>query len=120
MNTKKILEQVKGISFKTISPFLVADLSRKTKSLFEKIPTSKHEMEDVPSRKKTSAHKHQFPSFYKSANLDVMCDGERFPLPTRALVLVLPDVDHSWWASKGENGSVGSVDLRHRKQILAV
>ena len=115
METLKMLKQVQGISFKTIGPFLVAELDEKK---FKKIRASKHGMEHVLFGQKTESHMHDFPSFYKSSNLDVECKGKKYSLPEQALTLVLPKIDHSW-VPKTESGVVGSIDYRHAKQVTS-
>jgi len=109
------MKQVQGSIFKTIGPFLVAELGEK---LFEKMIVSKHGMERVLFGQKTEPHTHDFPSFYKSSNLDVVCEGKKYSLPKQALTLVLPGIDHSWIPQE-EQGAVGSIDSRHAKQVLA-
>lgn len=118
-NTLQIMESVQGMSFQAIGPFLVADLSDHAESIFKSLPVGEHGMEGVAFGHKTESHRHQFPSFYKSSGLNVICEGERYFLPTRALTLVLPGVDHSWVPQK-DLGFVGSVDRRHEKQVLAL
>lgn len=117
-STLQIMERLQGMSFKAIGPFLVADLSDRAWSVSENLPVGEHGMEDVAFGQKTESHRHQFPSFYRSSDLDVECKGKRYVLPTRALTLVLPGLDHSW-VPKQEHGAVGSVDWRHDKQVLA-
>lgn len=117
-NTLQIMERVQGMSFKAIGPFLVVDLSDQAESVFKNLPVGEHGMEDVAFGQKTESHYHQFPSFYKSSDLNVECEGKQYVLPARALTLVLTGLDHSW-VPQQSHGSVGSVDWRHEKQVLA-
>jgi hypothetical protein len=115
--TSEIMNHIQNLDFKAVGPFLVADLSKEHETLFEKLPVGKHGMEHVQLGAKTKSHQHSFASFYKSLGLDIECKSKRFKLPKYSLTLVLPGVDHSW-IPKTKNGTVGSVDTRHRKQIL--
>lgn len=116
-NLSGIMNQIQGLEFKVIGPFLVTDLNSKTKKFFENLAAGEHGMEKILNGQKTESHTHDFCSFYKSNNLNVDCAGEEFILPSRALTLVLPGVEHSW-IPKSNQGSVGSIDWRHAKQIL--
>jgi len=115
MKVSKMLKLVQGMSFKTIGPFLVAELNEET---FSKINESKHGIEKVKLGQKTQSHTHDFPSFYKSFKLDVTCREEKYSLPEKALTLVLPGIHHSWIPQGKDEGAVGSVDSRHNKQVL--
>lgn len=117
MNASEIISRVSGLDFKAMGPFLVADFGNQPDSIFSALPVGEHGMETVRQGEKTQSHDHEFLSFYKSTGLDVECGGKRFSLPTKALTLVLPGLQHSW-VPKQDGGSVGSVDLRHQKQVI--
>lgn len=106
---------MQGISFVTIGPFLVSDMS--SDENFNTIPVGAHGMEEISLGQKTKAHTHNFPSFYKSKGLDIESEKKVFSLPEQALVLVLPGVVHSWIPKKS-GGVVASVDTRHQKQVI--
>lgn len=113
----EILDQIQGISFKIVGPFLVADLS--DSSRVKTLLIGEHGMETIGgSRLQTEPHVHQFNSFYKSSGLDVLDEnGERHILPDESLTLVLSGVQHSWMP-KWQIGAVGSLDPRHEKQVI--
>jgi hypothetical protein len=116
-DTTTILALVEGFTFNVMGPLLVANLTDEPDSVFNNLPIGEHGMEEVSQGLVTEPHDHNFPSFYKSSNLDVVCDGTLVTLPDRALTLVLPGVNHSW-TPKRNTGHVGSVDYRHEKQKL--
>lgn len=116
INSKEVLAQCIGQNFIPIGPFLVVDLTSNNE-LFERLRVGTHNMEQVSRNEKTKNHSHTFPSFYKSEGLNIENNGELYELPERALTLVLPGDDHSW-LPKRHSGKVGSVDSRHRKQVV--
>jgi len=116
--TSKIMQQIQGVNFVVIGPFLVANIGQNQK-IFANLEVGEHGMESVMYGYKTESHEHNFLSFYKSDNLDVVCRGEKFELPQFALTLVPPQVDHSWTPKHHKSkGSVGSLDIEHVKQVI--
>jgi len=116
ITTQEVIALLDGVAFKVVGPFLVADLSKK-KKLWQALPVGEHGMEQVCEKQKTESHMHDFVSLYKSDALDVTSGSERFVLPKKALIIVLPGVAHSW-VTKKEKGVVGSVDHRHAAQVV--
>ena len=116
MKTMKIFKSLTGITFTVMGPFLVGNCTSKS-GQFKLIPVSKHGQELVAAGTSTKSHTHSFLSVYKSDNLNVISGKETYTLPTKAIVLVPEKENHSW-IPKNKTGSVGSVDPRHRKQVL--
>jgi hypothetical protein len=112
-NMNSLLPFFQGLAFVPQGPFLVAKLPAT-----DGIPVGKHGMEEVKPGQSTKSHAHGFASFYKSDGLNVSCNGKVFRLPKKAVTLVLPGVPHSWIPKGARAGKVGSVDARHRKQVV--
>ncbi len=112
----EIVSLFSGLQFSPVGPFLVAPLP---KGKSDQIPVGKYGMEEVSRGKATKPHCHTFPSFYKSRNLNIVCGDETFTLPSDAVTLVLQHIPHSWVPKGQHSGKVGSVDHRHRKQVVA-
>ena len=114
--TQEIFDLIQNRNFTVHEQFLVADLTEQPK-LFANIPVGKHGLEQVCKNKQTKSHAHTFLSIYKSEDLHVLSGKQKTVLPKKSLVIVPPGVEHSWIPQKQE-GVVGSVDHRHRKQVL--
>lgn len=99
-------------TIRTVGPFTVLTLPTDSS-----LATGPHGLEKVPKGKKTSPHSHNFLSLYLAIGLTLVSDGETYMLPERALVVVPPEIDHSW-VPTNEIGFVGSVDTRHEPQEL--
>jgi hypothetical protein len=110
------MEIIQSAPCELVGKFLIFDFTGKPRSTFENLPVGEHGMEQVSFGQKTEAHKHDFPSFYKSEGLDLLSEGERISLPQRAVTLVMIGADHSW-VPKQTKGAVGSMDSQHRKQV---
>lgn len=110
-----VLAATQGLSFKAIGPFLVCDIGGKSIEL----ETGEHGKEIVPVGGRTIPHKHDFISYYRTKDLDIL-DGEgtQYAIPDEALVLVLPQDIHSWVSTK-KPGTVESIDHRHEKQKIS-
>lgn len=108
---------MKNLVVSNIGPFEVLNLSNAS-TLFDAITVSKYGMEEVKPGQKTEAHTHDFPSYYKSKDLNLVHKGQLITIPAQALVVVPPGVDHSWIPQNNYAGAVGSVDDRHSKQVI--
>lgn len=114
------LENLQGIYFVVIEPFLVADLDDNAPITDLEARYGRYGMEPVPVGSVTVPHKHPFLSLYHAHDLDVVREDEtRCRLPVDALVLVPPYVQHSWKPKQADvAGAVGSLDRRHERQEL--
>ena len=97
-----------------LGPFTVIPLNHRSA---KSISVGEHGMEEVMRGTKTESHTHGFLSLYLAVGLVLSSGGKEYKLPPRALVIVPPGTDHSWTPAC-KSGKVGSIDQRHKKQIL--
>ena len=105
----KTKEKIKG--------FITIPLSEKTYRFFDKIAFAKTR---VPKGTYTDTHFHRFFSAYLVENMDsISTDKGAVKMPERALVIVLPFINHTWSNVKGysENCYVSDLSPAHGKHL---
>ena len=98
--------------------FITIPLSEKTYNFLSKISFAKTR---VPKGANTDTHKHRFFSAYLVKNMDSLwTDRNEIKMPERALVIVLPFVNHTWSNKVGTTDDCYVSDLSpaHGKHLL--
>jgi hypothetical protein len=98
--------------------FITIPLSEKTYNFLSKISFAKTR---VPKGAKTDTHKHRFFSAYLVKNMDSLWTEKGIiNMPERALVIVLPFVNHTWSNKVGTTDDCYVSDLSpvHGKHML--
>lgn len=98
--------------------FITIPLSERSYNFLSKLSFAKTR---VPKGAHTDTHKHRFLSAYLVKNMDSLwTDRNEIKMPERALVIVLPFVNHTWSNKLGmtEDCYVSDLSPAHGKHLL--
>ena len=98
--------------------FIIIPLAEKSYNFLSKISFAKTR---IPKGSHTDTHRHRFFSAYLVKNMDALwTDRSKIKMPERAVVIVLPFINHTWSNKVGttEDCFVSDLSPAHGRHLL--